>query len=166
VIPVPANTRVWLAAGVTDMRKGFAALAAQAEAVLKQDPYAGHLVERARTLAEDTETASRARQLHADLLADHEGFLNAIAVYQALAAADAEILCANRLGIAECLMRLETVRMAATWPSSKLRGPRFTEALEVNAPVQRGHRVQRRGHRPAGSAHAPLHSRPSNHLQN
>ena len=34
MIPVPANTRVWLAAGVTDMRKGFAALAAQAEAVL------------------------------------------------------------------------------------------------------------------------------------
>ena len=43
LIPVPANTRVWLAAGVTDMRKGFAALAAQAEAVLKQDPFAGHL---------------------------------------------------------------------------------------------------------------------------
>ena len=43
MIPVPANTRVWLAAGVTDMRKGFAALAAQAEAVLKQDPFAGHL---------------------------------------------------------------------------------------------------------------------------
>jgi len=43
VIPVPANTRVWLAAGVTDMRKGFTALAAQAEAVLKQDPFAGHL---------------------------------------------------------------------------------------------------------------------------
>ena len=43
MIPVPVNTRVWLAAGVTDMRKGFAALAAQAEAVLKQDPFAGHL---------------------------------------------------------------------------------------------------------------------------
>ena len=43
MIPVPANTHVWLAAGVTDMRKGFAALAAQAEAVLKQDPFAGHL---------------------------------------------------------------------------------------------------------------------------
>lgn len=43
MIPVPANTRVWLAVGVTDMRKGFAALAAQAEAVLKQDPFAGHL---------------------------------------------------------------------------------------------------------------------------
>ena len=43
MIPVPANTRVWLAAGVTDMRKGFAALAVQAKAVRKQDPFAGHL---------------------------------------------------------------------------------------------------------------------------
>ena len=43
MIPVPANTRVWLAAGVTDMRKGFTALAAQAEAVLQQDPFSGHL---------------------------------------------------------------------------------------------------------------------------
>lgn len=43
MIPVPVNTRVWLAAGVTVMRKGFAALASQAEAMLKQDPFAGHL---------------------------------------------------------------------------------------------------------------------------
>lgn len=43
MIPVPVNTRVWLAAGITDMRKGFAGLAAQAEVVLKQDPFAGHL---------------------------------------------------------------------------------------------------------------------------
>lgn len=43
MIPVPDNTRVLLAAGVTDMRKGFAALAAQAEAVLKQHPFTGHL---------------------------------------------------------------------------------------------------------------------------
>jgi transposase len=43
MIPVPANTRVWLAAGVADMRKGFAALAAQAEAVLLQDSFAAHL---------------------------------------------------------------------------------------------------------------------------
>ena len=28
MIPVPANTRVWLAAGVTDMRRGFTTLAA------------------------------------------------------------------------------------------------------------------------------------------
>ena len=43
MIPVPVNTQVWLAAGVTDMRKGFAALAAQAEAGLKEAPFAGHL---------------------------------------------------------------------------------------------------------------------------
>ena len=43
MIPVLANARVWLAAGVTDMRKGFTALAPQAEAVLQQDPFAGHL---------------------------------------------------------------------------------------------------------------------------
>jgi transposase len=43
MIPVPAQTRVWLAAGVTDMRKGFNGLAALAEKVLEQDPYSGHL---------------------------------------------------------------------------------------------------------------------------
>ncbi len=43
MIPVPADTRVWLAAGVTDMRQGVPSLAAQAEAVLQQDPFAGHL---------------------------------------------------------------------------------------------------------------------------
>jgi transposase len=31
MIPVPAQTRVWLAAGVTDMRKGFNGLSALAE---------------------------------------------------------------------------------------------------------------------------------------
>ena len=43
MIPVPASTRVWLAAGVTDMRKGFNGLSALAEKVLEQDPYSGHL---------------------------------------------------------------------------------------------------------------------------
>ena len=43
MIPTPSGTRVWLAAGVTDMRKGFAALAAQAEATLRQNPFTGHL---------------------------------------------------------------------------------------------------------------------------
>ena len=43
MIPVPSNTRVWLAAGVTDMRRGFNTLAAQAEKVLAEDPYSGHL---------------------------------------------------------------------------------------------------------------------------
>ncbi len=44
MIPVPARTRVWLKAGVTDMRKGFASLAALAEGVVRLDPYSGHLI--------------------------------------------------------------------------------------------------------------------------
>ena len=43
MIPVPAQTKIWLAAGVTDMRKQFNGLSALAESVLKQDPYSGHL---------------------------------------------------------------------------------------------------------------------------
>ena len=43
MIPVPSNTRVWLAAGVTDMRRGFNTLASQASTVLAEDPYSGHL---------------------------------------------------------------------------------------------------------------------------
>ena len=43
MIPVPMNAMVWLAAGVTDMRKGFASLAAQAEQTTQQNPFNGHM---------------------------------------------------------------------------------------------------------------------------
>ena len=43
MIPVPVSTKVWLAVGVTDMRKGFNGLSALAEKVLAEDPYCGHL---------------------------------------------------------------------------------------------------------------------------
>ena len=43
MIPVPSNARVWLAAGVTDMRRGFNTLAAQAAASLLENLYSGHL---------------------------------------------------------------------------------------------------------------------------
>jgi transposase len=43
MIPVPSNARIWLAAGVTDMRRGFNTLAAQTEKVLELDLYSGHL---------------------------------------------------------------------------------------------------------------------------
>ena len=43
MIPVPSNTRVWLAAGVTDMRRGFNTLASQAESALNGDAFCGHL---------------------------------------------------------------------------------------------------------------------------
>ena len=38
-----ADAKIWLAAGVTDMRRGFNGLAAQTEQVLAGDPYSGHL---------------------------------------------------------------------------------------------------------------------------
>ena len=37
----PPGTRVYLACGTTDMRKGFDGLAAQVQTVLAQDPYSG-----------------------------------------------------------------------------------------------------------------------------
>ena len=39
----PVGTKVWLAAGVTDMRRGFDGLAAQTVSVLKEDPLSGHV---------------------------------------------------------------------------------------------------------------------------
>ena len=42
MIPIPAHTKVWLAAGVTDMRKGFNGLSALADKVLIEDPFSGH----------------------------------------------------------------------------------------------------------------------------
>ncbi len=43
MIPVPMSTQVWPAAGVTDMRKGFASLAGQAEQTMQQNPFSGHM---------------------------------------------------------------------------------------------------------------------------
>ena len=39
MISLPAGTRVWLAAGATDMRRGFDGLARQVQHVLGQDPF-------------------------------------------------------------------------------------------------------------------------------
>ena len=41
MIPVPAGVRVWLAAGHTDMRKGFGGLAMLVQEKLKADPFGG-----------------------------------------------------------------------------------------------------------------------------
>lgn len=43
MIPIPSGTRVWLAAGRTDMRKGFDGLARQVQETLRRDPFSGHL---------------------------------------------------------------------------------------------------------------------------
>ena len=43
MIALPPGARVWLAAGVTDMRCGFDGLARQVQHVLGHDPFNGHL---------------------------------------------------------------------------------------------------------------------------
>jgi transposase len=43
VITLANGTRVWLAAGVTDMRKGFDGLAALVATTLEADPFSGHV---------------------------------------------------------------------------------------------------------------------------
>lgn len=39
----PAGTRVWIAAGVTDMRRGMDGLAALAQTALSENPFSGHI---------------------------------------------------------------------------------------------------------------------------
>jgi transposase len=43
VISLPSNTSIWIAAGVTDMRRGFTGLSAVAQTALEQNPYSGHV---------------------------------------------------------------------------------------------------------------------------
>src|ERR1700749_5327209 len=43
MIALPPNSRVWLAAGATDMRKGFDGLAALVQTQLAEDPFSGQL---------------------------------------------------------------------------------------------------------------------------
>lgn len=43
MIGLPSGTRVWLAAGITDMRCGFDGLAARVQTQLEADPFSGQL---------------------------------------------------------------------------------------------------------------------------
>jgi transposase len=43
MIPVPAGVRVWLATGVTDMRRGMNGLSLQVQQGLGRDPHSGDL---------------------------------------------------------------------------------------------------------------------------
>jgi transposase len=39
MIGFPAGTRIWIAAGVTDMRSGFNTLASKVQTALAEDPF-------------------------------------------------------------------------------------------------------------------------------
>lgn len=43
MIGLPSNTRVWIVAGHTDMRKGFDGLAAMVQTALAANPFCGHI---------------------------------------------------------------------------------------------------------------------------
>ncbi len=43
MISVPAGTQIWVAAGVTDLRRGFTGLSAAVQTTLEQDPFGGHV---------------------------------------------------------------------------------------------------------------------------
>src|SRR5437899_11189051 len=43
MMALPANTRIWIAAGVTDLRRGFTGLSALVESKLEQKPFSGHV---------------------------------------------------------------------------------------------------------------------------
>ena len=43
MIQIPAGTKIWIAAGFTDLRRGFDGLSAQVQTVLQQQPFSGHV---------------------------------------------------------------------------------------------------------------------------
>ena len=43
MIAIPARAQIWIAAGVTDLRRGFTGLSAAVQLKLEQDPFSGHV---------------------------------------------------------------------------------------------------------------------------
>ena len=43
MISLPSGTQVWLAAGMTDMRRGMHSLAAMVQTTLAENPFSGHI---------------------------------------------------------------------------------------------------------------------------
>ena len=40
---IPANTRIWIAAGITDLRRGFVGLSAMVQTELEENPFSGQV---------------------------------------------------------------------------------------------------------------------------
>jgi len=43
MIGLPAKTQIWIAAGVTDLRRAFTGLSALVQTKLEQSPFSGHV---------------------------------------------------------------------------------------------------------------------------
>jgi len=43
MISLPSGTQIWIAAGVTDLRRGFTGLSGAVQTTLEMDPFGGHV---------------------------------------------------------------------------------------------------------------------------
>ena len=43
MITLATGIRIWIVAGITDLRRGFTGLSAQSQMALEQDPFSGHV---------------------------------------------------------------------------------------------------------------------------
>jgi transposase len=43
MMSLPGGTQIWIAAGKTDLRRGFTGLSSLVQTVLEQDPFSGHV---------------------------------------------------------------------------------------------------------------------------
>jgi len=43
MIGMPAGTRIWIVAGVTDLRRGFTGLSGMVQTALQENPFSGHV---------------------------------------------------------------------------------------------------------------------------
>ncbi len=43
MIGPPAGTRIWIGAGVTDLRRGFTGLSGMVQTTLQENPFSGHV---------------------------------------------------------------------------------------------------------------------------
>ena len=43
MMSLPSGTHIWIAAGVTDLRRGFTGLSSLVQTKLEQDPFSGHV---------------------------------------------------------------------------------------------------------------------------
>jgi transposase len=43
MIGLPAGTRIWIVAGITDMRRGFVGLAGMVQTALEENPFSGQV---------------------------------------------------------------------------------------------------------------------------
>jgi transposase len=43
MIPLPTGTHIWIAAGITDLRRGFDGLSGIVQTILEENPFSGHV---------------------------------------------------------------------------------------------------------------------------